>query len=218
MSCTFRTALQRTTTRFEKPFLHCLIEKPLSDAMLAEVCGTLIADVPRVYDGTRAGDQTGSAQNASTRCFITRDNVRQFPALGELVDDLLSRETIECIEDHLERMMENCCLRMEVICDRKGFWLEPHKDIKEKRMSMLLYANPHNESENLGTDLYDANLKVVKTMPYRHNAGYMFAPAGDTWHGLEKKEIRRERRSLLINYVTFDTCWKLPPRRVRKVA
>ncbi len=23
-------------------------------------------------------------------------------------------------------------LRVEVICDRQGFWLEPHKDIKEK--------------------------------------------------------------------------------------
>ena len=109
--------------------------------------------------------------------------------------------------------MDDCCLRIEVICDRQGFWLEPHKDIKEKRMSMLLYANPHGESEILGTDLYDQDLKLVKTMPYRHNVGYMFAPAHDTWHGLEKKAIRQERRSLLINYVTFDTCWKLPPRR-----
>ena len=213
-----RQALQQTTTTFETPFLHCLIEQPLTETMLAEVCGTFIADVPRVYDGTRAGDAQGTARNANTRCFITRDNAEQFPGLSELVDDLLSRETIECVEHLLRRTMDDCCLRIEVICDRRGFWLEPHKDIKEKRMSMLLYANPFGESESLGTDLYDQDLKLVKTMPYRHNVGYMFAPAHDTWHGLEKNELRRERRTLLINYVTFDTCWKLPPRRARRAA
>lgn len=213
-----RQALQQTTTGYETPFLHYLIEQPLTEGMLAEVCGAFIADVPRLYDGTRAGDSSGAAKNANTRCYITRDNAASFPALSELVDDLLSRETIECLEELLRRPMDDCYLRMEVICDRKGFWLEPHKDIKEKRMSMLLYANPCGESENLGTDLYDADLKLVKTMPYRHNVGYMFAPAHDTWHGLEKKEIRQERRSLLINYVTFETCWKLPPRTRRAAA
>lgn len=213
-----RTALQQTTTRYDAPFLHYLIERPLTEAMLAEVCGTFIPDVPRVYDGTRAGDAVGGAKNANTRCYVTRDNAADFPALSELIDDLLSRETIECLEHLLERTMDDCCLRIEVICDRQGFWLEPHKDIREKRMSMLLYANPFGESEHLGTDLYDGDLKLVKTMPYRHNAGYMFAPAHDTWHGLEKKEIRQERRSLLINYVTFETCWKLPPRKSRAAA
>jgi hypothetical protein len=213
-----RRALQQTTTRFDAPFLHYLIDQPLTEEMLAEVCGTFIPDVPRVYDGTRAGDQRGAARNANTRCYITRENVAQFPALGELVDDLLSRETIETVEDLLRRPMDGCCLRVEVICDRQGFWLEPHKDIKEKRLSMLLYANPCGEGEHLGTDLYDADLKLVKTMPYRHNVGYMFAPADDTWHGLEKKEIHQERRSLLINYVTFETCWRLPPRRGARAA
>ncbi|MCA9055275.1 MAG: hypothetical protein KDA75_15650 [Planctomycetaceae bacterium] len=213
-----RRALQQTSTGYETPFLHYFIDQPLTAGMLSEVCGTIIPDVPRAYDGTRAGDARGNALNANTRCYVTTDNVDQFPHLGELVDDLLSRETIETVETMLRRTMDNCCLRVEVICDRKGFWLQPHKDIKEKRLSMLLYANPHGEGEHLGTDLYDGELKLVKTMPYRNNVGYMFGPANDTWHGLEKKEIRRERRSLLINYVTFDTCWKLPPRRVKSAA
>lgn len=218
MSQSLRTALQQTTTRYDDPFLHYIIERPFTRGMLDEICGTFIADAPREYDGTRAGDSKGAAKNANARCYVTRDNAHQFPALSQLVDDLLSRETIECIEHQLERSMGGCCLRVEVICDRQGFWLEPHKDIREKRMSMLLYANPCGESENLGTDLYDMDLKRVKTMPYRDNVGYMFAPAHNTWHGLEKKEIRRERRSLLVNYVTFDTCWKLPPRRLRAAA
>lgn len=211
-------ALRETTTRYELPFLHYIIDNPFTEAMLGEVCGAFIADVPRTYDGTRAGDSTGMARNANTRCFITTENVESFPAMGELVKDLLSRETIECVEHQLERSMDHCCLRVEIICDRQGFWLEPHKDIKEKRMSMLLYANHCGESENLGTDFYDEEMNLVKTMPYRMNNGYMFGPGSNTWHGLEKKEIQQERRSVLVNYVTFDTCWKLPPRRIRAAA
>ena len=110
-------------------------------------------------------------------------------------------------------------LRVEVIADRHGFWLKPHKDIKEKLMSMLVYANPYGESESIGTDIYDSDLKVVKTIPYRHNIGYLFAPGDKTWHGLEKKEIKKERRSMLINYVTFKTDWKLPNfSRLRQAA
>ena len=29
----------------------------------------------------------------------------------------------------------------------------------------------------------------------------------DTWHGLELKEIQKERRCIQINYVTFNTDW-----------
>ena len=29
-------------------------------------------------------------------------------------------------------------------------------------MTMMIWANPYNESENLGTDLYDKDFKLVK--------------------------------------------------------
>jgi len=77
-------------------------------------------------------------------------------------------------------------------------------------MSCLLFANPDNyESEELGTDFYDKNLKLVKTVPYKNNYGYVFTSGPDTWHGLEKKEIKRDRRCLQVNYVTFETDWKV---------
>ncbi|MEZ6057499.1 MAG: hypothetical protein R3C01_12425 [Planctomycetaceae bacterium] len=214
----FLKALQQTTERSTDPFLHYVIRNSMNEEQIGEINSAMIADVPRVYDGTRAGDQQGVARNANTRCFVDTENVDNFPALGELIDELRSVETIELVEHMLERSLVDCNLRFEVLCDRKGFWLEPHKDIKEKRMSMLLYSNPCGESINLGTDLYDKDLKLVKTMPFETNVGYMFGPGDDTWHGLEKKEIKQERRSLLINYVTFDTCWKLPSRTRKKVA
>ena len=100
-------------------------------------------------------------------------------------------------------------MRVEVICDRKGFWLKPHCDIKEKLISCLLFVNKSNESESLGTDFYDKELNKVKTLPYRDNYGYFFTSGPDTWHGMEKKEIIKERRCLQVNYVTFKTDWKV---------
>ena len=100
-------------------------------------------------------------------------------------------------------------MRVEVICDREGFWLKPHCDIKEKLMSCLLFVNKHNESEELGTDFYDSDLKLIKTLPYKDNYGYFFSSGPNTWHGMEKKEIIKERRCLQINYVTFKTDWKV---------
>ena len=41
-------------------------------------------------------------------------------------------------------------------------------------MTMMIWANPYNESENLGTDLYDKDFKLVKTVKYIHNSGYFF--------------------------------------------
>ena len=209
-------ALQHKSVRSTTPFLHWEIDQPFTPEILDEVVATDIPNIRRSYDGTRAGDAGDGG--VKTRCYVNRENISEFPAISELVDELRRRETIELIEEMLERKMDDAYLRVEVIADREGFWLQPHKDIKEKLMSMLLYVNPHDESENLGTDLYDGDLNLVKTVPYRNNHGYMFAPAGDTWHGLEKKPIRIERRSMLINYVTFQTDWKLPERRRRAAA
>ena len=73
----------------------------------------------------------------------------------------------------------------------------------------MIFVNPFNESENLGTDFYDEKLKLVKTVPYRNNYGYFFSSGPNTWHGMEKKEIKKERRCVQVNYVTFNTDWKV---------
>mgnify|MGYP007059397261 CR=1 FL=1 len=206
-------ALQHTTEQFEQPYRHWQIVHPLSEEMLAEVAATPIPDGKRVYDGSRAADLGGAGVDGKLRCYVGRDNVGQFPALGELIDELMSPETYQYVGDLIGRNLTGAYLRLEVIADRHGFWLKPHKDIKEKLMSMLVYVNAVGESEDLGTDIFDAELNKVKTIPYRNNLGYMFAPGENTWHGFEKKQIQKERRSVLINYVTFETDWRLPVRR-----
>ena len=76
-------------------------------------------------------------------------------------------------------------------------------------LSSLIFINPFKESENLGTDFYDEKLKKVKTVPYKDNYGYFFSSGPNTWHGMEKKEIKKERRCIQINYVSFETDWKV---------
>ena len=74
-------------------------------------------------------------------------------------------------------------------------------------MTMMIWTNPFNESEELGTDFYNENFEKIKTAKYINNRGYFFSSGNDTWHGLEKKEIIKERRCIQINYVTFKTDW-----------
>ena len=214
----FFNAIQQRTTRYDSPFPHWEIMKPLTQEILDEVTHVKISDAPRVYDGTRAADNGGNGVDGQLRCYVTTDNAHEFPGVSSLIDEMVSAECAEAIGDMIGRDLSGQFLRVEVVCDRKGFWLKPHTDIKEKLMSMLLYVNPYNESEKLGTDIYDGKLNLVKTLAYKDNYGYMFAPAHNTWHGLEKKVIAKERRAIMINYVTFPTCWKLPQFGRRRAA
>ena len=146
------------------------------------------------------------------RCFVKKDNSEDFPHINNLIEELRSKDTHGYIGELIKKDLNNSYVRVEIICDRQGFWLKPHCDIKEKLISCLLFANPFNESENLGTDLYEMNdkkLNKAKTVPYRNNYGYFFTSGPNTWHGMEKKEIKRERRCIQINYVTFKTDWPI---------
>ena len=141
--------------------------------------------------------------------MTTKENAQNFPNLVKFIKDLQSKKTHEMLSELIKKDLSNSYVRLEVICDRKGFWLKPHCDIKEKILSGLIFVNKSNESEDLGTDLYNEKLEKMKTVPYRNNYGYFFTSGPNTWHGMEKKEIIKERRCLQVNYVTFPTDWKV---------
>ena len=146
---------------------------------------------------------------AAIENVITKENASKYSALTNLINELQSKKTHQKISNLIKKDLSNSYVRVEVICDRVGFWLKPHCDIKEKQMSCLLFVNKYNENEDLGTDFYDSNLNKIKTLPYRDNYGYFFSSGPDTWHGMEKKHIKKERRCLQVNYVSFQTDWKV---------
>jgi len=215
----FLNSLTSNSKKFEKPFVHWELNKPLTNGSVEEVVKADIVDPTKhqiIYDGTRAIDGgegkfregiTSGGKALKFRCFINKDNSNNFPHLKKFIEELQSKETYQEISKLINKDLSKAYVRVEVICDREGFWLKPHCDIKEKLLSCLLFVNKMEESEELGTDFYDENLTKVKTVPYRDNYGYFFSSGPNTWHGMEKKVIKRERRSLLVNYVTFKTDW-----------
>ena len=217
----FLNSIEKKSKKFESPFTHWELNEPLTKEQIAEIINADI-DNPTEhnlnYDGTRAIDggegkfREGISEGGKAlkfRCFITRENSNDFPNLTNFIKELQNKKTYEKISSLIGKDLSNSYVRVEVICDRKGFWLKPHCDIKEKLISCLLFVNKTNESEDLGTDFYDNELKKIKTLPYKDNYGYFFSSGPNTWHGMEKKEIIKERRCLQVNYVTFPTDWKV---------
>ena len=220
----FLNSLKKRSKHYDFPFSHWELNEPLTKGAINEICNTEIVDLAQMnidFDGTRAVDGgegkfregiTSGGKAIKFRCFIKKDNSEYFPHINNLIEELRSKDAHGYIGELIKKDLNNSYVRVEIICDRQGFWLKPHCDIKEKLISCLLFANPFNESENLGTDLYEMNdkkLNKVKTVPYRNNYGYFFTSGPNTWHGMEKKEIKRERRCLQINYVTFKTDWPI---------
>ncbi len=189
------------------PFNHWEFSGCLDEMSLNEIAYSKIPSGERAYDGTRAADYTGHGVDGKLRLFITKDNHLDFPNLTKLINSLQSVKTVKKISSLINKDLSKSYVRLEIIGDKKGFWLKPHKDISEKLMTMMIWANPYNESSNLGTDLYNKDFKLVKTVKYIHNSGYLFSSGEDTWHGLELKEIKKERRCIQVNYVSFKTDW-----------
>ena len=217
----FLNSLKTRSKHYSSPFNHWELNEPLTKEEINEICKTEIIDLTKIninYDGTRAVDGgegkfregiSSGGKAIKFRCFIKKDNSKDFPHLNNLIEELMSKDTYGYISELIKKDLSNSYVRLEVICDRLGFWLKPHCDIKEKLISCLLFANPFNESKNLGTDLYDEKGNVVKTVPYKNNYGYFFTSELNTWHGMEKKEIKKERRCLQVNYVSFKTDWRV---------
>jgi len=166
----FLNSLKKRSKHYSSPFDHWELNEPLTKEALKEICKTEITDLTEAninYDGTRAIDGGGGEfrKGISTggkaikfRCFIEKDNSKDFPHLTNLIEELRSKNTYNYISELIKKDLSNSYVRVEIICDRQGFWLKPHCDIEEKLISSLIFANPFNESENLGTDLYDEKL------------------------------------------------------------
>ena len=204
---TLINSLRIKSSKYQSPFNYWIIDEPLSDDTIDEIYKTPIPSGKVIFDGTRAGDKNGKDLLSKLRVFVDQNNYTEFPNLKNLISEMQSKECQKLIEGMLNVNLKNSYVRVEVIADKDGFWLEPHCDIKEKLMSSIIFVNKYGEDENLGTDFYHPDLSIAKTIPYRNNYGYIFTAEKDSWHGLEKKKIKKERRCIQINYVTFKTDW-----------
>ena len=196
----------------DSPWEHHTFGQALTQAQVEEIRNAVIPRGGILHDGTRSGYKEGVAkQNHQLREYITIDNRYKYPEMVNLIRELQSKPIRELIAKMVGNNdnFKGSYVRLEILHDTKGFWLKPHCDIPEKLISSLIYVNQTGENVNLGTDLYNEKLELVKTVPFWHNYGYVFH-GKNKWHGMEEgKEIQVERRGIQLNYVTFKTDWKV---------
>ena len=153
----YLNSILNNSKKFDSPFVHWELNKPLTDIQINEIITADISDPSKHnlnYDGTRAIDGgegkfregiSDGGRALKFRCFITKENSNEFPGLTNLIKELQSKKTHQKISELINKDLSSSYVRVEVICDREGFWLKPHCDIKEKLMSCLLFVNKHNE-------------------------------------------------------------------------
>ena len=199
-------------TRHDKPWEYFTFGQALSPQQIDEIKNADIQKGGILHDGTRSGYKDGiEKQNHKLREYVTNENRDKYPELVSFIKELQSKPIREMIAQMVgnENNFEGSYVRLEVLNDTQGFWLKPHCDIPEKLISSLIYINDTAEDISLGTDLYNEQLELKHTVPFWHNFGYIFH-GPNKWHGMEKgKTIRTERRGIQINYVTFETDWKV---------
>jgi len=215
----FLNSIKNKSKNSSDPFKYWEFKEPLTEEMIDEIYNAELDDPTKYeinYDGTRAIDGgegkfregiTDGGKALKFRCFLDKNNSDEFPQLTKLVKELQKKETYTYVGKLIGKDLSKSFVRVEICCDRKGFWLKPHCDIKEKLLSCMLFVNRFEESEQLGTDFYNENMEKVKTVPYKNNYGYFFSSDEKSWHGMEKKEIKKDRRCIQVNYVTFKTDW-----------
>ena len=140
----FLNSIKDKCKKHEFPFDHWEYTNALTNEAIEEIIKADIPDVSKHnlnYDGTRAIDggaaefRKGIASGGKAikfRCFVTKENASQFPNLVKFIKELQSREVHQTISKMINKDLSNSYVRVEVICDREGFWLKPHCDIKEK--------------------------------------------------------------------------------------
>jgi len=193
---TFLSALRKSDHR-RQPFDYWLLEDILPEA----VCDA-IADLPfsppdnAIFDGRREANNT-------KRVYFTPANQQRFSVCREVTDAFRNLRVVQAIERTTGANLTAGCLRIEYCQDVDGFWLEPHVDIPVKLFTMLVYLTDAPELHDAGTDICDASPehKLVTSVPFEWNAGLIFIPGKNTWHGFRKRPIRGVRKSIIINYV-----------------
>jgi hypothetical protein len=144
--------------------------------------------------------------NNSTRVFFNPEEQARQPCVARLVEAMQDPRVLAAIEAECAIDLSGSLLRLEYCLDVGDFWLEPHTDIAVKKYTQLLYLSAGAGSDNCGTDVLavEEPHALVAEAPFAFNAGTMFIPGTDTWHGFHKRRIEGVRKSIIVNYVTSD--------------
>jgi hypothetical protein len=179
-----------------EPYKHWHLQQMLPDST-AKALAALPFQAPDLHgvSGKR------ELHNESRQYFDAANNAR-YPVCGALARFFQAPQTVRLLQDATGCDLSNTNVRIEYALDTDCFWLQPHTDLGVKRITILYYLPDGPDQESLGTDLYlDADTWAAR-MPFAWNSALVFVPNGHTFHGFERRDIPRIRRSVIINYVT----------------
>jgi len=182
----------------EAPYRHWLPENILPEAM-ARALAALPFEAPDLH-----GVSGKRELHNDTRQYFDAANNARFTACGQLARLLQAPETVRLLEQATGADLEGTNVRIEYAVDSDCFWLQPHTDLGVKRITILYYLPDAPDQEDLGTDIYVDEQTWHSRAPFKWNTALVFVPSHNTYHGFERREIPRARRSVIINYVTQD--------------
>ncbi len=189
-----------SSNRKDWPYRHWLLKNALPESLCA---GVLMLPIrPPLID--ECGGVRDLNDNNSKRTFFTPKLRDDFPAVSVFADAFQRPEVAALFSRTLGVAggeIEGSYLRIEYIQDTDGAWLQPHRDIREKLFSMVIYLCTGPEAKGWGTDIYDDDQKWVARSSADFNSAVIFVPGPNTWHGFDKRPIIGVRRLLEVNYV-----------------
>jgi hypothetical protein len=169
------------------PWPHWIVDNFLTFGALAEL-KSIPHQRPQQAQGRRVGPD---------RMFLTEQCFLQYPHLGALCHSLRTGKMREYFEQHTGIDYSNLYLRVEVISDIGDFYLEPHHDHLEKRLTALVYT----DYEHLWPGTQLSNGVQIQS---QDNRCFFFVPSTETYHEYPLTHFSSVRRALQINYWTYD--------------
>ena len=140
----------------------------------------------------------------ATRTYFDAENRSRYPIVDAFAEAFQDPRVTRRIANEFNTDLDGSYLRIEFAQDTNGFWLEPHSDLGVKLFTMLIYVSKEPSHADLGTDIYDTDLKHVGRSPFASNAAMVFIPSNISFHGFEPRPIDGVRKSMIINYVTDE--------------
>lgn len=169
------------------PWTHWIADNFLSAECLAELKSVGHTREQIIY-GKRVGNN---------RLFIDNNVADQYPELYKLYQSLHSGFYKEFFEHYTGLSYTSLYPRLEVISDLGDFYLEPHCDLPEKKLTALIYTN--YEKLYPGTGL--GNGTRVES---QDNRCFFFVPSNKSLHDYPATHFDCVRRCLQINYWTYS--------------
>ena len=169
---------------------------------MEDVFNTPDLEIIKKYIPEDSLDISGKREhNTSTRSFVNIQSPEELKDVFTKFDEMALRKffsdltRIDCSTGRL---------RVEIINDNAGAYLEEHIDIKEKLITFQIYVNEGDI--NWGTTIYSDWDTEYTTVPFVQNTGWLTHKNADIIHGVKQHSVTGKRHSVIINYI--DGAWR----------